>query len=126
MKTKTILTSFFALCIVAVVAVLMTLNTHSVKDPLLMENVAALATPHWCSVCGLDECECVICPVCDLPIGEFGECECDNDLNKKVYCWDTITLSQSVEDEEFYCGSCEWEPYSKRATLASLKKCTPQ
>ena len=66
MKIKTILSTFFALCIVAVVAVLMTINTHSVKDPLLMENVEAFANQDPCSECGEEPCVCPgeKCPLC--------------------------------------------------------------
>ena len=48
------------LCVlfIAAVAVFMTIDTHSPKDELLMENLAALATPWECEDCGLDPCIC--------------------------------------------------------------------
>jgi len=63
------------LCVlfIAVVAVFMTIDTHSPKDELLMENLAALATPWECEDCGLDPCEC---PDGDDGVTKFEEVNC--------------------------------------------------
>ena len=58
MKKFKIFVLSIGLFLFALTAILLVNNAYSPKDPLLKENMKALATSHYCPICGAADCIC--------------------------------------------------------------------